>query len=264
MTLLNLFGTNLIEDVVLDDITEDGAQVRQNSSTAGTLTFRRLNVQDHVAGFGESGIEVQTDLASNFTMLVDDSDFAINTNAIMGVAMSTAATHTGTLTVTVNNSDFNGLTSFGSGAIQALGGGSGTANHNVTGNRIINDHFDGIRINNDDTQITNARVLNNTITGTGAGGVPPGAPVNNGEGITMRQDQNGSMRALIEGNTVTGFMSNGIHLASQDNTVDNNQSTMELSATVRNNNATSHRRASGPGYSSTLASAMESVGTTPA
>ena len=58
MTLLNLFGTNLVEDVVLDDITEDGIQVRQNSSTAGNLTIRRLNVQDHVAGFGESGIEV--------------------------------------------------------------------------------------------------------------------------------------------------------------------------------------------------------------
>ena len=85
MTCSTCFGTNLVEDVVLDDITEDGIQVRQNSSTAGTLTIRRLNVQDHVAGFGESGIEAQVDLASNLTLLVDDSDFAINTNAVIGV-----------------------------------------------------------------------------------------------------------------------------------------------------------------------------------
>ena len=58
INILNVFGTtNLIEDVRLDDITEDGIQVRQNATDDGTmdtLTIRRLNVQDHMAGFGES------------------------------------------------------------------------------------------------------------------------------------------------------------------------------------------------------------------
>ena len=57
--ILNVFGTtNLIEDVRLDDITEDGIQVRQNATDDGTmdtLTIRRLAVEDHKAGFGESG-----------------------------------------------------------------------------------------------------------------------------------------------------------------------------------------------------------------
>ena len=90
ITTLNLFGTSLIEDVRLDDIQEDGIQVRQNATdnaTADALTIRRLNVQDHQAGFGEAGIEIQTDLASNMTYLLDDTDFAINTNAILGIQL---------------------------------------------------------------------------------------------------------------------------------------------------------------------------------
>ena len=34
LTLLNLFGASLIEDVRLDQITEDGIQVRQNAPSA--------------------------------------------------------------------------------------------------------------------------------------------------------------------------------------------------------------------------------------
>ena len=242
INLLNLFGNSLIEDVRLDDIQEDGIQVRQNvdsdgnASTFDVLTFRRLDVEDHQAGFGEAGIEIQADLASRLSVLVDDSDFAINTNAILGVAMSTAATHTGHLMVTVQNSTFDATNSFGMGGVQALGGGSGTATYVVTGNTVTNTHFDGIRINNDDTQTTFATVTNNILIGTGNGG--GGIPVNNGEGITMRQDQNGRLVALISGNTITGFNSNGIHLQSQDNTVDTDNATYELVATVTNNTAT--------------------------
>ncbi len=232
INILNLFGTSsLIEDVILDDINEDGIQIRQNATDDGatdSLTLRRLNVQDHKAGFGEAGIEIQTDLASMFSLLVDDSDFAINTNAVLGVAMSTAASHTGTLTVTVQNSVFNCANAFGMGSIQALGGGSGTANYVVTGNQVIGTKFDGIRINNDGTQTTNATVSNNSVTGSGA--------TNNGEGITMRQDENGTLIALISNNTVSEFKASGIHIQAQDNTIDD--AGLETSVTITGNNAT--------------------------
>jgi hypothetical protein len=230
--ILNLFGTtSKIEDVTLDEIQEDGIQIRQNTTDDATrdeLTIRRLNLQDHQAGFGEAGIEIQPDLASNFKLLVDDSDFAINANAIMGVAMSTAASHTGTITVIVQDNIFNATASFGSGAIQALGGGSGTANYAVTGNTITSTKFDGIRINNDDTGTTNTIISNNIITGSGAS--------NNGEGITLRQDQNGTLNALISGNNISQIKANGIRLQSSDDTT--NDAGVEFSATVTNNSAT--------------------------
>ena len=231
MNLLNLFGTSLIEDVTLDDIQEDGIQVRQNAvddGTVDTLTIRRLNVQDHQAGFGESGVEIQTDLASNISVLVDDSDFTLNTNAVIAVASSTAATHTGTLTVRVTNNTFKASGAFGSGSFQALGGGSGTVYYIVTGNQINNTKFSGILINNDDTGTTYATVTGNTIDGL--------AGTNNGNGIQMRQDQNGRMRALISGNTITQFSANGIYLQGQDNAPDD--ADREFDITVSNNTNT--------------------------
>ena len=145
--ILNLFGTtNLIEDVRLDDITEDGIQVRQNATDDGTmdmLTIRRLSVEDHVAGFGESGIEAQPDLASNFRLVVDDCDFTLNTNAVIAAAGSTSATHTGVFVMTIQNSTFNAGGSFGSGGPQFLGGGSGTVYYTVDNNQILGTKFSG-------------------------------------------------------------------------------------------------------------------------
>jgi Bacterial Ig domain len=229
--LLNVFGTSLIEDVTLDDINEDGIEVRQNltdDATADSLTIRRLNVQDHQAGFGEAGIEIQADAASNFTVLVDDSDFAINGNAVMGLAVSTASTHTGTFTLTAQNNVFNAAGAFGAGSLQILGGGSGTVTYNVTGNTVTGAKFDGIRVNNEDTQTTSATISNNTVTGTGA--------TNNGEGISVRQDGDGSMTLTVSGNNVTGFVSHAIHLNSNDALIDDGG--IELSATVTNNTGT--------------------------
>ncbi len=229
--ILNLFGaTSKIEDVILDDIQEDGIQIRQNAVDDGArdeLTIRRLNLQDHQAGFGEAGIEIQTDFASNFKLLVDDSDFAINANGILGVAMSTAFTHTGTLTVIVQDSSFNATAAFGSGTIQALGGGNGTANYAITGNTITATKFDGIRINNDDTGTTNTIISNNTITGSGV--------TNNGEGITLRQDENGTLNALITNNNISQINANGIRLQSSDDTF--NDVGVEFNATVTGNTA---------------------------
>ena len=230
ITILNLFGTSLIEDLTMDDITEDGIQIRQNATDDGiadTITIRRLNIQDHVAGFGESGVEVQPDLASNLNVLVDDSDFAINTNAIMGVAMSTAATHTGTFSTTVQNSTFNCANAFGSGSIQALGGGSGTINYIVIGNTVNSTKFDGIRVNNDGAATTTTTISNNVITGSGA--------TNNGEGITLRQDENGVLNATITGNNISQIKANGIHLQASDNTIED--AALELRAVVTNNTA---------------------------
>ena len=72
MNMLNVFGTSLIEDVTMNNITEDGIQIRQNTTddgTTDTITVRRFNVQapSHVAGFGETGIEIQPDGNSNLT-----------------------------------------------------------------------------------------------------------------------------------------------------------------------------------------------------
>ena len=231
INILNLFGSSLIEDVTMDDIEEDGIQIRQNATddaSADTITIRRLNVQDHVAGFGETGIEIQPDLASNLTVLVDDSDFAINTNAIMGVAWSTAASHTGTFRMTVQDSVFNCANAFGSGSVQALGGGSGTVFSRVHNNQINSTKFTGILLNADGNQTTHNTATNNVITGSGA--------TNNGRGIEMRQDENSTMFALVSGNTISQVKADGIKIYAQDATTDD--AALELQATILNNTAT--------------------------
>ena len=240
--ILNVFGTtNLIEDVRLDDITEDGIQVRQNATDDGTmdtLTIRRLTVEDHVAGFGESGIEAQPDLASNFRLLVDDCDFTLNTNAVIAAAGSTAASHTGTFVMTIQNSTFNAGNSFGSGGPQFLGGGSGTVYYTVDTNQILGTKFSGLILNNDDTQTTHARVVNNTITGSGA--------TNNGNGISMRQDANGTMFAFINNNNISLVSASAISLNGQDATTDDPP--LEFQATITNNTVIVNGGVPSPGF----------------
>ena len=164
-------------------------------------------------------------------MVIDDSDFAINTNAIMGVAMSKSATFTGHQKVTIQNSTFDGSAAFGSGAIQALGSiGSGTTTYLITGNTITNTQFDGIRVNNDGGH-TNVTITNNDIDGSTAVG-----KVNNGEGITLRQDENGSMTVLISGNDMTQITSNQIRIQGSDATIDDN--VINVDATITNNTGT--------------------------
>ena len=221
----------------LDDIQEDGIQIRQdidpdsNITTFDTLTIRRLDVEDHQAGFGESGIEIQTNLASTLAVVIDDSDFALNTNAVIAVAMSKSATFTGHQKVTVQNSRFDASASFGNGSIQALGSiGSGTTTYLITGNTITNTQFNGITVNNDGGH-TNATITNNDIDGSTAVG-----KVNNGRGISLRQDENGSMTVLISGNDMTQMTSDQIHLQGSDATIDDN--VINLDATITNNTGT--------------------------
>ena len=231
--ILNLHGTSLIEDVRLDDIQEDGIQIRQdvdtdsNLSTFDTITIRRLDLEDHQAGFGEAGIEIQTNLASTLAVVIDDSDFAINANGTIGVAMSKSATFTGHQKVTIQNSTFDGSASFGSGAIQALGStGSGTTTYLITGNTITNTQFDGIRVNNDGGH-TNVTITDNDIDGSA---------VNNGEGIALRQDGDGSMTVLISGNDMTQIANNQIRIQASDATIDDN--VINVDATIANNTGT--------------------------
>ena len=230
--ILNMLGTSVIEDVLFDEIQEDMIEVRHDSAISGNATFRRLNFQDHKSGFGEAGMEIQVNVpaGASTTILIDDCDFAINTNAVLGINVGAAATHAGTLTLTAQANTFNGANAFGSGSFQVLGGGTGTANYFVLNNVITNTKFDGIRVNNDDTGTTNATITGNTVTGSGAS--------NNGEGITVRQDANGSMNVLIANNTITQFNANGIRLQSQDNNIDVDNGTYELIATVQDNIAT--------------------------
>ena len=196
------------------------------------LTIRRLNIQDHKAGFGETGIEAQPDLASNFKLIVENSTFTLNTNAVIAVAGSTAASHTGTFVMTVQNNTFNAGGSFGSGGPQFLGGGSGTVYYTVDNNQILGTKFSGLILNNDDTQTTHARVTNNTITGSGA--------TNNGNGISMRQDENGTMFALISDNNISLVSASAIRLNGQDATIDD--AGLELQATITEQHGGGQRR----------------------
>ena len=156
---------------------------------------------------------------------MDDSDFTLNTNAVIAAAGSTAATHTGTFVMTIQGSTFNAGGSFGSGGPQFLGGGSGTVYYTVDNNEILGTRFSGLILNNDGTQTTHARVTNNTITGSGA--------TNNGNGISMRQDENGTMFALIDNNNISLVSASAISLNGQDATTDD--AGLELQATITNN-----------------------------
>ena len=156
---------------------------------------------------------------------MDDCDFTLNTNAVIAAAGSTAASHTGVFVMTIQGSTFNAGGSFGSGGPQFLGGGSGTVYYTVDNNQIIGTKFSGLILNNDDTQTTHARVTNNTITGSGA--------TNNGNGISMRQDENGTMFALIDNNNISLVSASAISLNGQDATTDD--APLEFQAIITNN-----------------------------
>ena len=131
MKITNLLGTSLIEDVSLDDIAEDGIQVRQTATDDGTAdadhtAAKRPGPQGRVRRSGHRdpdrpGVE--------HTILVDDSDFAINSNAVLGVAIA----HRGDPYRQPHRDGAEQhvqlCRAFGSGSIQALGGGSGNATY---------------------------------------------------------------------------------------------------------------------------------------
>ena len=118
--IINLFGTSLIEDVLFDDINEDGIEYLNNSADDGTrdiLTVRRGNFDDHtVAGFGEMGIDVQSAGSALMGLVVDDCDFDINAEGALGVIASSIGSSN--LALTIQNSTFNALNAFGAGTIQ--------------------------------------------------------------------------------------------------------------------------------------------------
>ncbi|NEP13111.1 MAG: hypothetical protein F6K14_23480, partial [Symploca sp. SIO2C1] len=217
----NLFGTNLIEDVRLDEINENGIDILNNTTDDGTtdsLTIRRLDVEEHSGNFGEDGIFAQANGTSNFTLLIDDSNFDINEDGSVGVSVN--SNNTATLDLTIQDSTFNAGDAFGAGSIVVNNANNSNATVVIYGNDINNSNGNSINVLNNDNATSVTTISNNDIDGDSTD--------NGGIGIRVLQDVNGSQTVLIDNNTIDNHFFTAIQLIARDgNGV--------LNATVTNN-----------------------------
>ncbi|NES22128.1 MAG: hypothetical protein F6K41_25190 [Symploca sp. SIO3E6] len=222
----NLFGTNLIEDVRLDEINESGIDIRNNTTDDGTtdsLTIRRLTVEEHSGNFGEDGILAEANGTSNLTLLIDDSDFDINEDGSLGVLVNSQGT--ATLDLTIQNSTFNAGDANGTGSIQVNNAGNSNATVVIDNNDINNSNGNSINVLNNDNATSVTTISNNEIDGDSTD--------NTGFGIRVLQDENGSQTVLIDNNTIDTHNFTAILLNARDGngvlnaTVTNNTNTTE-------------------------------------
>ncbi len=227
--ILNLFGTSLIEDVRFDDMNEDGIEYINNTTDDGVrdvLTVRRGDFNGHLATNGESAIQAESAGTSNMGLVVDNATFDINANGALGVLAN--STGTSNFEITVQNSTFSAINAFGGGTIQTNNATNSTSTIMITGNTITGAEFNGITILNNDDATTNVTVSANDIRGDGT-------MSQNGFGLRISQDENGTVNSLIDDNDFGAaggsFGFDHIRLEAGD-TTDN---TGILNATVTNN-----------------------------
>ena len=222
----DLFGTNLIEDVRLDDIFENGIDISNTSTddaTTDTLTVRRLTVEDHVSGaLSEHGILAVTDGTSDMTLQVLDSTFTLNNNGNTGVLVNSEANST--LNLTVDNTTFNAANAFGSGTVQVVNAGNSNATVAITNNDLNDSAFTSILVNNDDNATSAVTIQGNDIDATASNTFGLNS-------ISVSQDENGTMTVLIDNNTIDGVSDAAIFADAADTT----DGTGTLNITVTNN-----------------------------
>ncbi|MEM8807655.1 MAG: hypothetical protein AAGF01_16675, partial [Cyanobacteria bacterium P01_G01_bin.38] len=206
INIVNLFGTNLIEDVRMDDISDTGVEIVNSTTddgTTDTLTIRRLDVEDHAfQAFGEDGVFAQATGTANLTLLVDNSEFDINANGSEGVFA--ISDQTATLNLTVQNSSFEANDAFGSGSFSVVNAGNSNATVVLTGNTITDTSGNAIIVNNDDNATSAVTISNNNIGASG------------GFGMQLRQDGNGTQTVLIDNNTIGASTFGTVFLNARD------------------------------------------------
>jgi hypothetical protein len=151
---------------------------------------------------------VQVSLLGDVDVLIDDCTFDINGDGLLGVLG--VATDSAALTMTVRDCTFDAGDAFGSGSIQLQGAGNSQATFNVLDNDLNLSPFTPILVNNDDNAITLATIRGNDVDADVVG--------NNGFGISLRQDENGSFTALVEDNTIDDVAFDGIRVIARDTT----------------------------------------------
>lgn len=221
----NLFGTSLLENVTFDQINEDGIELVNTMADDGTtdaLTVDDCSFLQHTgAGFAEHGIDVQATGTSDVTLeLGAETLFKLNANGAVGVIAT--STGTSTLRVTIDDCDFDAVDAFGSGCVELKGTGASSAIFTVSNSRFDDSFFTAIIANCDDTATTTVTIENNDIDqDTGNGGF----------GISLRQDGDGLLTALVDNNTIqdTGF--DAIRVNARDGAAGDRA----LNATITNN-----------------------------
>ncbi len=231
--ILNLFGTSLIDNVRFDDINEDGIEYINNTTDNGTqdvLTVTGCDFNNHLGTNGESAIQAEAAGTSNMALVVNgNTTFDVNTNGALGVLFN--STGSSTSSVTVDNSTFNAINAFGGGTIQTNNTSTSNGTVIITNNTITGAEFNGITILNNDSATSNVTISGNTVQGDGT-------TSQNGFGLRISQDENGTVNALIDNNDfgtnsgATGsFGFDHIRLEADDTT----NGAGRLNATITNN-----------------------------
>ncbi len=229
ISILNLFGTSLIDNVTFNDINEDGIEYINNTTDDGiqdVLTVSNSLFNNHLALNGESGIQAEAEGTSNMGLIVNNTDFNINANGALGVLFNSTGSSASSLTVN-NGSTFTAINSFGAGTIQTNNTGTSTGIILIDGIVVTGAPFNGLNILNNDDATSNVTIQNSQISGDGT-------MAQNGFGVRISQDMNGVVNALIDNNNIGGagtFGFDSIRLEAGD-TTDN---TGRLNATVTSN-----------------------------
>ena len=222
----DLFGTvagsnaNLITASFIKGGWGDNLRIANDTNTAGELTVSNCTIRDtNVGTNGNDNIHITSHLNANLKVSVTNSTFA----ATNGDHIQTIADGTSTFTIVVTGSTFSG-----GGGVNALGQGitiSGgdinasvdsteTVRFNIS-NNTMNGTIQGGAVNiNEGVGNGNwqGQVANNTI-GTAA---VQGSGASQSSGIRVENHSKGTLTAIVTGNTVRQWSTNGINLQAGD------------------------------------------------
>lgn len=229
----NLFGVNnLIEDVTMSAINENGVKIDNNTTDDATrddVIIRRLSCSGFTSAHGENCVDIESSSTANQRVDIQDLDATINANGafyVKGLSLDIS-----TLEVIVNSGEFDTSMPFPTTAVQLQAAGNSNTTFTVTNNTFDDPNFEAIIILNDDDATTNATITGNDING--ATSTTPRMDI----GIRLRQDTNGTLTALIDNNNISNYDLSGIQVISRDT----NDGTGQVNVTVTSNTVASTR-----------------------
>ena len=224
--ILNLFGTSSFDNVTFNDMNEHGIEYINNLADNGSqdvLTVSNSTFNGHNSrpnSDTKHGIQAKPGDTANMGLVVNNTTFNIDGDGFLGIDFESSGTSTSSLTI--SNSIFNALSAFGSGSIETENLNNSISTIMITGNRVNDSGFNPLNILNRDNATTAITIQNNDLDGRGN---------NNGFGIRLRQDENGTLTAFIDDNDIEDISSHHIRLEGDDTT----NGTGIMNATVTNN-----------------------------
>jgi hypothetical protein len=226
----------LIDTVSFDSIAEDAILLYQDAGSS-TVTITGCQFGDHQA-IGRSGVNVILFGSANADVTITGSTFTLNDNALEAVMSYTAATHTGTYALRVDDCVIDGSNAGENGTLQLDSQGDGSETYEITDNNLTAGVSRGPSLSFIGPADATVTIDNNQLTSSN---------LDNSGGFTILQTGVGTVDATISSNVVTGVGSDAIYVLASGNSVDGHENdSIEMKVTVTDN-TTSTRPGTEPG-----------------